>query len=367
MSSRLKAAKKSLATGHEGLDQTKQTVWTSNPLLAEATDSWALSSEDLEEIRAKVAVALDQAEVENLELSLKNSQAREEFLKAKLKTIERDVKFTAQDRDKHLGILAAAEAKLRDQRRDAESALQEIGKQRSGQPGESTVQDATSKPRDPSTQELHRAAIAAQRQIVLLDQRIDALSTLRTMWKRRFQLASGEADPSRLTGWLADVDDFNKELKDLSQTNEYRESAPNAALFAAPPVAAGSGAEYDAAHALAERQTSALRALSAASLIEIKSIQQSLDRFHDELKAKIPQAKQNWLTAPLLKLWNFEIAGEDDEAVTLGTVVILLAYILAGVAIALLISRIVRGRLLARLGIHHGAADALKSILFYVL
>jgi len=377
LTSTLKTAKKSLETGRRDLDQTKLKTWTTNPLLAETTGAWALSTEDLEEIHSAVGIALKEAEIQNLELRLSNAKSRQSLVKDKLKAIDRDVKFSSQDRDKQLGIIAAAEAKLRDKRRRAELALQEIEKQR--QPDfeaaakdaatlNQAEQSATSKSaQDGVAAELQVAAMATQQQIVLLDQRIDVLTSLRTVWKRRFQLASGEATVARLDDWLEEVDDFDKELTDVCQTCSYRDDSPGAAIATELTVPPGQGPRYAAAQELAERQVDALRDFTAESLADFKSTQESLARFRDELREKIPKTKQNWLIAPLATLWDFEIAGEDDKAVTLGTVLILTSYILGGIMIATIISRLVRGRLLARIGIHQGAADALKSILFYIL
>jgi potassium efflux system protein len=372
LTSTLKAARKSLEIARHNLDETRHKTWTTNPLLAETNGAWALSIEDLEELHAIAGIALKEAEIQNLELRVANAKSRQSLLKDKLKVVEHDVKFTSQDRDKLLGLLSAGEAKLREKRRVAEAALQEIEQQQRAKtevsannapPTERAEQsETTTASQDATVAAWQRAAIATQRQIVLLDQRLDAYSTLRTMWKRRFQLANGEATTARLNEWLEEVDEFNKELADVCQACQYRGETP-----AEPALPPGQGPQYEAAHALAERQVNALRDLSAESLADLKTTQQSLDRFHDELKAKVPKAEQNWLIAPLTTLWDFEIAGEDDKAVTLGTVLILLSYIIGGMVIAAIISRVVRGRLLGRIGIHQGAADALRSILFYVL
>ena len=67
-------------------------------------------------------------------------------------------------------------------------------------------------------------------------------------------------------------------------------------------------------------------------------------------------------------IWNWEVlSDEKEQGVTLGKLVILLSYILAGLFLAYAASWLVGSRLLHRLGWHRGKAAALKSILFYAL
>ena len=79
------------------------------------------------------------------------------------------------------------------------------------------------------------------------------------------------------------------------------------------------------------------------------------------------RAKGTTIASRLAAYWNLEVLSDEKEKVTLGKLLILLAYILLGLVLAYAASWLVGGRLLRRLGWHRGKAAALKSILFYTL
>ena len=73
---------------------------------------------------------LRESEIEVLNLRLRLSQTKHKQLAKKIETVKKDVKFSAQDRDKQLQHLAEIEADLKRQRQTAEAGLQQVESQK---------------------------------------------------------------------------------------------------------------------------------------------------------------------------------------------------------------------------------------------
>ncbi len=193
------------------------------------------------------------------------------------------------------------------------------------------------------------------------------MGSLRKLWKRRYELAHGDASGSQTSQWLDDVDECNTEIKDWRQTWEQR-------LATLARTKAGDRAAGNKANSDADWETFRAQAMERlwqafhAAEHELREDQRWLARFRDELKTQIkeqgrPALVPRWLAG----IWDYEILSDKQNPITLGKLLVLIFYVLAGLLLAWLASWVVGFRLLRRWGWHPGRIAALKSILFYTL
>lgn len=363
-----KSAKQQLSTSHKALDEqaaatkpAKQQAPAASPSADVAQLAGAIA-------RQRIAVKQTEVEIEELRSTLCTSKQKQ--LKQKIDVVKKDVKFSEHDLERSLARVAADEAELKRQRRTVERTLEALNDQHLATKADETKPSVGQASSDEQAESHRAAAEAYQSQIVLLDQQIASLADLRKLWKRRFELASAKPDGERLARWLDEADEFRDELKDRVRSLENRrdQARQTRAITAVAPTAADGKGEPASPRVTA---VMGLRDLADAQLAQIEQQQRGLERFRDDLKDKLKNTPGNWAAAAkrfFTSILDFEVGGGDDEdGVTIGRLVVLLAYIVAGMMLAYLLSKLVARRFLPRLGVHRGTAVAVKSIVFYSL
>jgi potassium efflux system protein len=369
-----KSVEKLLAAAHEALDQARGPHKDGDSESGQASTP----ANDLSVERARAQVELREMEVEINKLRAALCDAKQEELSQKIKVVKKDVTFSAADRDKQLGLLAEAETRLKGQRRQVERELQRIE-------GEADpAQQATTTKAEPGGQAAPRrpgqmrrdAADACQSQIVLIDERLEWLNRLRRVWRQRYDLAVEKPAAARLQQWVEDAAEFRDDLSDAIRSLENRRdvartektSTTLAVERSHNPLPAAQDPQDQAERELRDARLGELAETCAATLLDAQATQRLLDRFQEELKAKLPK-ENSWGLAgdSISQLFNYPIAGEDDTAVTLGTLLVLLACVTLGIFFAWAVSRAIRDLVLKRFGLHRGKVDAVNSIFFYAL
>ena len=219
-----KAAKRLLEAAHGDLDDstgdTKEVAKGDAKKVADDQSPPKAEAESSNVVLAQAKVALAEAQIETLKLRLELCQARQKLLKAKADAVEKDVKFSAEDRDKQLQRLADQEAELKRQRREAVTALQQIDAQK--QTDLKTLADAKQAERDAIVEAWHATAEACQARIVVIDERVNRLADARRHWKHRYELVTGKVEPEKVVKWRDSVNDFLDQLEDASGALEHR-------------------------------------------------------------------------------------------------------------------------------------------------
>jgi len=214
------------------------------------------------------------------------------------------------------------------------------------------------------------AGDAWQTEIVLLDQQIENLAEIRSLWRHRYELATMKVDAAKLDQWLKDLDEFLDQLKDSSRSLDHRRDIVHEQQRVVQRDAREeSNADAAKLDQFENARLQELRDLSETSLNEIKSTERSLGRFRKELKSKIEEASGmgTGIAGTLRAIMSYKVVEDDDQSVTVGRLLVLLAYIVGGVLLAYLLSMVLGRRLLPHLGIQRGTAAALKSIVFYTM
>jgi small-conductance mechanosensitive channel len=94
-------------------------------------------------------------------------------------------------------------------------------------------------------------------------------------------------------------------------------------------------------------------------------------RLLQELRERGPDPTEattwNRVREVIMATWSYELAVVNDRPITVGKVVKGLLGLLCGLLLAAFVSRLLGKRILPRLGMNPGAAEALRSLTFYVL
>lgn len=385
-----KSIAKLLAAAHEALDQESGAENNAG----KETAPPARPSDDLAIARQRAQVQLRALDVDLNKLRQAVCEAKQKELQAKIAIVHKDVRFSAADRDKQLATLSESEALLKGQRRQVERELQRIegGNAALARPADASNELQTDNeqasneqsnppqhPRDAKAaggRPVREAVDACQSQLVLLDERLEWLNRLRRVWRQRYDLANEKLNAARLQQWLDDETEFREDLNDAIRALENRRDTARTQrgstnlVVERPenPPPAHEDAQSKAQRELRDARLGELAETCAATLLDAQATERILDRFHAELTDKLPE-ESTWGSAgqTISRLFHYPIAGEDDHTVTLGTLLVLLACVLAGVLFSWAFSRAMRDLVLKRFGLHRGKVDAVNSILFYAL
>lgn len=316
-------------------------------------------------------VRLKQLAVEVQKLKLDLCQATQKQLTKRIDLIQKDIAFSVQDRERQSERLAAKETELRHRRRQAQNMLQEVEANQAAELKELAAKGSPQRVLDAANAAWRAVMDAYQSEVLLLDQQIEGLGEIRKFWKRRYELATKTVESDKLSHWLSDVDELREQLDESARSLEHRRDAASTDL-----AAAGGHSEGDRDPALErwadfrEGRLKELRDLVEGRLADIKATQRALGRFRAELKTKLQTVPAAWpgsLADAARRMLGYKVAGSDEEAVTLGRILLLLAWIVVGMLTANFLSRVLGRRLLLWLGMHRGAADAVHTVVFYAL
>ena len=370
----LKSAKQLLQAAHKELDERESDRQkSSDKAVTKATDDDAadLRPEKLQVAIARAAVGLRQTEIEVHTLRLTLCKNKQKQLSKQVEIVKKDFAFTAHDRDDQLARLAGVEADFKRQRREVESGFQKIEAEQKAAIDQLTERKAQQSDIDATVQAWRAAGNAYQNAIVLLDQQIENITHVRRFWKRRYELANSAVEPKKLSQWKDDLDEFVDQLHDVSGSIKHRRDTARDEQPSIERQPKGGELEplVEAAHSQAARLLE-LRDMCETILADTKSTERTLGRFQKELSAKLKATSGGWGTGigdTLKSLVGYEILDVEDQSITIGKVLFLIAYVVGGVLLAYLLARVLGRHVLPRFGMHHGAASALKSIVFYTL
>ncbi len=362
LKSDMKAAKQVLAADRDELDSAQQHLRSaaSHGPVGNG-DPKPLAQQSAEELGVTLAAArlrLAETVIELQSLKLQWSQARQKRLEEETTLVKKDVRFSADDRDRQLEHWTELASTLDDQR-TAEAARWREAIEANGDPP-----PATSLSR---SDEAASARDISSALLLLLEQDRESLVSLRKLWKRRYELYHGEATATQPPQWLDDVDETIGELKDWQRTWGQRLSVLSRAR-----VGTASGEKPDSTEAAWEKfRSEAMDRLWNAfhtGELAVRDDQRWLGRFRDELKAKIKdQARPAGIPRWLAATWDYVLLADKQNPVTVGRLLELIFFVLAGLILAWLASWLLGRGPFKRWGWHPGRLAAFRSILFYVL
>lgn len=375
----LKAAEQLLETAHDNFDKAEKDRRLAQEELTENEDEQSAaelqSAVELAKRQCQIAKELILArrlEVEVRTLRHELSTTLKEQYSAKVELIGKDVRFTKQDLHDRLKELKSDDAQLIKKIAEAHSRFQQAEAQQSAALAELRKNTAPQSTIDLATEAWRVARDGQQIEISLLNERIGDNRRFDHYWTCRYEVENGTAKPDQIEQWHESLSDLVDELHDNRRSLEQR--IDNARSEQAKIVQQIHNTEDPVVEQWAEAKRAnwqQLREVCEEHLVQLNIEERWSNRFLDELQERLePSSGEGWWTVAqreLSTIWDYEIAQVDDRPITVGKIVILVVYIVCGLLLASILSRLLGRRLLPRFGLNEGAAHAVQSIAFYAL
>jgi small-conductance mechanosensitive channel len=336
--------------------------------------SIALRIAQIDSRAATAELRLRSIELQNQKLEGELRDLQLTFLQEKIEHIEKGVRFVQQGLDEYLAQIDEAEFRLTQALelaqadfavRDAEWIEARRRLEASPTKGQDLVEELEAR---------QLARRARQREVSLINERVQALSDTRKVWNRRFHVFNDTADNETVDQWEAEtrqaLDQINRDLRiNSARLTELRKEA----ITLDSEINASNDASLEVRRWL-EQQKHHLNAM-VSSYTETVDRLESARRLHDKLLSEIStQASDITLTERLdaiwvtiLHVWNYELTSIQDNPITVRKIVIGIILLLVGLYASRLMSGWLGRRFLPRFGLNEGAIAAIQSLLFYLL
>lgn len=341
-----------------GLRKSAQSVPADHAKMAKVETALQLATAKMHMRQAELEVAQQQGELDKI---LKKQ------IDKKIAVLEKDAKFSEEDRDRILEQLATEATQLKSLRRNAETQYEQLTLKEGKLRSEAT----TDIERVKVTGDLQAALQATQLRVVTLERMLEHLESASGYWKQRYKLLTEKQNElSDLRTWRSDVSDTLDEFTATIEALDQRRATVRKDLRT---VARESTATADAVVQSSKERETALREyddLCASSIERIKQLTPPLERFAQEIKAQLTKSESLWNVGWLdfaSGLLSYEVAEVDDEAVTVSRVLLLILLIILGMVASYYASVFLARHVLSRLGIKPGTAIAIRSIFLYLL
>jgi potassium efflux system protein len=320
----------------------------------------------------KELVVLRRLEVEVRTLRGEVCQSRKTLLEEKVERISKDVRFTKQDLEDRLKELAAFEADLNRKLKEARARFQQLESQEATALKALREEKAAQATLDLAVESWRVARDVDQTEMFLLNERIGDSKRFRHYWACRYEVENGTAKADEIAQWHDNLSDLVAELQDNSRSLAQRvESSRSEQAKVLQRVRNSDDAAFKHCGDFQGVQWQGLRDVCESNLVQLKASERWCSRFLEELQAKLqPADATSWrsiVETHFAAAWVYEIAEVDDRPVTVGKVVTLLGYLMLDVLLARVIGRVLRRRVLPRLGLNDGASQAVQSIAVYTL
>lgn len=348
---------------------------------AEASTGAEAKAAALAQKEAELACSLAAERVALRRAELDVKIAREELSLARLAYYEQEaellkgrVQFTDAELERRTKQIEGFAAELRERIKAIEARLETLP------PDEKTLrQQFANEPVDDSVIEEAEEAWqitrrALHERIAMFSQRLAELRRMPDILGWRFSAAQNRYDAEELTERRDTIEEFIEQLEqaeaglfrrveelrlDLSGWQRRLHMLDDSDKALRPWIET----KLHESQALAEDCEFCILQLKTAQRGGNRCLAEVERRLPDEPSVNVREQLREWWTS----IWNYELAAVDDRPITIGKVSGALAYLIAGIFVARLVSRIAGRRLLPRVGMDRGASLAVQSITFYLL
>jgi small-conductance mechanosensitive channel len=334
---------------------------------------------DSESTLADASVELRRAEVEWRKTRQELVELNRRALEEKVRQISSRVTFSEADLQSRLRALANYEAELQTR---LDEARQRQAKPEASLAAQTTkVGDASSQPTtkpDADTgltaETLRMIRRLANEEVELLERWQTELASGRNVPTQRFRLAHSRLAPDEIAAWLEIADKLMSQLGGEEQLLTAREAElmqDLTTLYRQARVALSENSLATADRRVRQQALERLLHVTQSGQLHVQMLRRSGQRFLQELHDRDPRAGGGswWVRVQdaATAAWTYELAAVGDRPITVGKVCKGLLGLLCGVLLAAFISRLLGKRVLPRLGLNPGAAEALRSLTFYLL
>jgi small-conductance mechanosensitive channel len=377
-------AEAQLAEAKEAVDAREQERRAAKEAAEAATPDPAAGARAREDLRraelasrvARERAVLAERQLANARAELEVQRKREQALARHVEWVEDHLALTPAELEEALAAIERREFAVRD---GLERVAQE---QKSAERSLAAAQkrfDAAPVPDPALVAELEArrlAQLAAQRRAALLNEELERLAELRTLWQRRVKALRGEASRAELRAWeqeLAQLDadrDRERRLAEARLADVERQLEALRTRLPAPSLTPSTASAAEERWLREqERQLEALAALAREQLAGLGENARLAARTRRALGDREPSFAErlgdlrDWLAA----VWRYELYAVDDRSITVGKVAGALLLFGLGVFASRALARGVTGLLRRRVGLDEGAAAAIQSLAFYLL
>lgn len=322
----------------------------------------------------QATVALRRIEIETKTLRKEFCELRQKLFTEKIKLLAKDVKFTERDLKSRLSHLTRYAQELKKKVRGAESRLQRLDARKVRADSEFAAEPPKPAVVAAANEAFQLGRRVFHEEITLLNQRLHEVDQFKYYWECRYEVVNGKAEKEDLESWHESLTSFLERVEQAENSLALRIDeirVDQATILGRSSEAEEDDEEQQKWVDMQNDHLQHLAELCETSLLHLKVSHRRSERFLEDLDARIaPERKQDWFgpaRESFLACWNYELANVDDHPITVGKIVTAVAYVLIGMVVARLISRLLGNRVLPRLGMNDGASHAVQSISFYTL
>ena len=302
------------------------------------------------------------------------SQTRADFLREKVEYIRKDVSFTEDDLNTKLHHFSETESDLHSELAGIQAELEQA--QTRWNAAKANLESSTSRAsrlvEEANTWEL--ASTVHRRRMDLVNKQLAELIFIQHIWRQRYHLINGTLSEEENLKWSEEVESLRDRKRSAKQLVDLRlEETRSELIEAQRRLDAAQERSADTAFWIREQIRLHQSLINRYGLVitTLKESESLLDAFHDELADESDSTSlAQWLAdvgRSTGEVWNYEIFSIDDRPITVGKVFGGVVLLILGFLASRRISRVVGRRVLPRLGMNEGVANALQTMTFYLL
>lgn len=368
----LEDAQKNLEAKEKARRQAKEALETNKDPANTGPLASALRMAELDAVLSRTILGLRERERQNQILEAEADELRLSYLKEKVAWIEQRAIFAEEDLNEKLALTERAELGARRSLGNAnvelDAASQYLAEVRQRR-------DRTAEPTQEVTEELEAARLqreARQLAVVLLGDRLEQLVLARQTWTRRFKVINQIATDEELKAWLSDAQAATRKLTATAKlyTDELAQLR-NMVVTLQSEIDASREAAPDTARWIRHQLASVREriALNETAVADTATVNQLLEKLQADIKSRIsrPSLKEwagsawDWTAA----VWSYEVGTVEDRPITVSKIVVGIVILLLGAMLSRIFCSALARRLFPRMGLEEGAAEALRSLLYY--
>lgn len=333
--------------------------------LAKADQEMALESEIL---------ALRKKELAREKLAQETQTLALQLAEAKLAEVNKQVEFSSGDLEQLLSQIQKQEEDIKLEISSAEGNSRRVETAWTAARNKFDQGNGDRKELAEEVEAWRLAREAVQQKINMLNRQLQRLTYLRTLWDRRFQVASGKASSDDVSKWLDESKQIVKELdREVRVQRANIEERRKSAATLDTQVENASPESPKQTHWISE-QAAHIRSMVGLYEKELTSIENAR-RLFDKLVAEIAPdrlkiAPMEWWAAvrrQALAFWNYELVSIEDAPLFVKTIVKGILFLVIGIILARFVSAMVVKRLLGNSKISRDAKAAIRTLIFYTL
>lgn len=374
-----------------------------------AKHEYRLRMADLESTVAATTVSLRRIELTLRRSQLEAAESHRRLLEAQVARMRSRATFSQSDFQQRQKELTAYFADIASRLERAQNRLREIDvlatsdtlaaqrvdRDRTAATGDSTAKSNTV---DWSAETRLFIHSVCHEEVLELERRVGDAQVVRDSALARFKLHNGRLTELEIAEWYDTCERINEQfdVEERRLTNRIGDLLQDLTTIHRESRLRSSGGEMGASQGTGDAKESdergsaptnnqglptelQVRGAQLESLLRtlefsqrhILALRRALGRFQSDLSERLPStAKTSWFEGSLAwgaTAWNYELMAVGDQSITVSKITRGAIGFVVGLLVAAAVSRLLGRRVLPRIGLNHGASEALRTLSFYSL